>query len=104
MQFAEPLSEEQIAVLENLCLTDAAHWTKVAEKESYVYSDCDSDSYEVWCTIYKDRASVSYMAEEMDGLFAALPFLLIGYLVAFLAVVSAIIAVVRWRKEVKTAK
>ena len=44
------------------------------------------------------------MVEEMDGLFAALPFLLIGYLVVFLAVVSAIIEVVRWRKEVKTIK
>ena len=101
LQFAEPLSGEQIKVLEGLCQTDAEHWTKVAEDESYVYRDSDSDLYEVGCTIYKDRSSVSYMVEETEGIFAALPFLLIGYLVAFLAVVSAIIAVVRWCKEAK---
>lgn len=104
--FTEELSEECIAEMEQRCTEDSEHWSKCSATDCYEYWDGgDVDElYCVSCLIYKDRAYVSYIISEDEGILAVFAMFLYSLVLMVWGGILLICKLVRNRKRKKQAR
>lgn len=81
-RFTEKISEESIQKMDELCLSDAIHWSKNSDKGYYIYLDEGGIDglYHVSCTISEDRFVTTYEIEESEGIFVLFA-LMVAYMI-----------------------
>jgi hypothetical protein len=105
--FTEEVSEECIAEMEQRCTEDSYQWTKCSATGCYEYWDGGGfleESYSVSCLIYKDRAYVSYIIREDEGICAVFAMFLYSLVLMVWGGILLICKLARNRKRKKQAR
>lgn len=97
-RFSEELSEETMAVLDELCQSDPLRWSKNVDKGYYLYNEESKRDhlYYVTCCIYKDHAYMEYIVDEAEGVLLVFPFILAMTLLKIWGAVLLVLLSVRW--------
>ena len=99
IQFEEAISANCIKELESRCQKDSADWSKNEAEGYYVYHDEGKDElYGVSCRIYKERACISYLVDEDEGMVAGLLLVVYLHIVLIWGFVLIVIAIDRKRR------
>ena len=99
IQFEKEISEECIRAMESRCQKDSAHWSKYEAEGYYVYHEEGKDElYGVSCRIYKERACISYLVDEDEGMVAGLLLVVYLHIVLIWGFVLIVIAIDRKRR------